>query len=122
MNNYIHQIRQLIQIHADSAKAIHPDTIATQLNCPFTVVEDELFRLEEEGTILPVYEMRCYVCDEVIAISERPFDLTGQVECPGCNCQMESASMNPVINAYVRLDVDKALSTLPNPFMVNHRC
>jgi len=108
MKKYQLQIRQLVKMRLDNTDlAIYPGIIADWLNCPLTLVEDELFRMEEEGILRQVYEMRCDECDTVIATSERPFDIGGQAECLGCGCQMESASMNPVVNAYMHLEVDE---------------
>ena len=109
MKKYHRQIRQLVKMRLENTDLpIYPGIIADWLNCPLTLVEDELFRMEEEGILRQVYEMRCDECATVIAKSERPFDLTGLVECPGGNCQMDAASMNPVVNAYVRLNLDNA--------------
>jgi len=107
MKKYQNQIRQLVKMRLDNTDLpIYPDIIADWLNCPLKVVEDELFKLDEQGALQQVYVMRCAQCNEIISVSERPFDLGRQAECPGCNCQMESTSMNPVVNAYIRCGMD----------------
>jgi hypothetical protein len=107
MKKYQRQIRQLVEIRLDNTNlAIYPEIIADRLNCPLNLIEDELVRMEEEGILRQFYEMRCDECGTVIDISEKPFETGGQVECLGCSCQMESASMNPVVNAYIRVDFD----------------
>lgn len=110
MKKFKSQIRQLIKMRLDNTNlAIYPDVIACWLDCPLKLVEDELFRLEEEGIIRKVYEMRCVECDSVIATSEAPFDI-GQTECFGCGWQPEAPSMNPVVTAYIRIENDDVFS------------
>jgi len=107
MNKYDRQIKQMVQMRFDNTDLpIYPDIIAEWLNCPIEVVENALLKLDEEGILQQVYTMRCAECNEMIAVSKRPFESRGYAECPACNSQVESASMNPVVNAYIRRGLD----------------
>ena len=107
------QIRKLVKqiLSKDSTSSIYIKDINHRLQCPMEIVEAELYRMADEGILMNVLELRCFMCNQRITTFECPeqFLRCTMPECPGCYFQPESLTMNDLVNTFVLRIIDVAL-------------
>lgn len=101
MNKFNCDIDNLIKILLkNDLTAIYPTEIAHLLNCEVEIVEDILFQMVEEEKLEQAYELHCGDCGEVMGVFEHPVITSAPSPCPACYTQMDSFTMNEMVNTF----------------------